>query len=209
LVDIKGLGSGESSDFVSFHAEQEQLKPNDRRAVKVQVKEVQGVLQGRQGPRQQVLPYLLQMKRLARSNPFFCRSGQCQASTSARFSGSVLACLKDLMTSERSSRAIVRSPSWIVTTTRSISSTALGAFRSSCGHFHLERIAVASSLACSRPPPAPRARLVTPVLTSRTAAFSISSTRTPDAAFRPVVRGGNTETSMPGISFSSEMGGFC
>ena len=35
LADIKGLGIGESSDYVSFHAEQGQLKPIDRRAVKV------------------------------------------------------------------------------------------------------------------------------------------------------------------------------
>jgi len=35
LVDIKGLGIGESSDYVSFRAEQGQLKPIDRRAVKV------------------------------------------------------------------------------------------------------------------------------------------------------------------------------
>ena len=35
LADIKGLGIGESSGCVSFRAEQGQLKPIDRRAVKV------------------------------------------------------------------------------------------------------------------------------------------------------------------------------
>ena len=35
LADIKGLGIGESSGYVSFRAEQGQLKPIDRRAVKV------------------------------------------------------------------------------------------------------------------------------------------------------------------------------
>jgi len=35
LVDIKGLEIGESSDHASFRAEQGQLKPADRRAVKV------------------------------------------------------------------------------------------------------------------------------------------------------------------------------
>ena len=35
LVDIKGVGIGESSDYASFRAEQGQLKPADRRAVKV------------------------------------------------------------------------------------------------------------------------------------------------------------------------------
>jgi len=34
FVDIKSLGIGESSDYVSFRAEQGQLKPIDRRAVK-------------------------------------------------------------------------------------------------------------------------------------------------------------------------------
>ena len=33
LADIKGLGIGESSDYVSFRAEQGQLKPIDRRVV--------------------------------------------------------------------------------------------------------------------------------------------------------------------------------
>ena len=36
LADIKGLGIGESSGYVSFRAEQGQLKPIDRRVVKVQ-----------------------------------------------------------------------------------------------------------------------------------------------------------------------------
>jgi len=35
LVDIKGLGIDESSDYVSFHAEQGQFKSIDHRAVKV------------------------------------------------------------------------------------------------------------------------------------------------------------------------------
>jgi len=35
LFDIKGFGIGESSDYISFRAEQGQLKPFDRRAVKV------------------------------------------------------------------------------------------------------------------------------------------------------------------------------
>ena len=33
LADIKGLGIGESLGYVSFRAEQGQLKPIDRRAV--------------------------------------------------------------------------------------------------------------------------------------------------------------------------------
>ena len=35
LVDIRGLGIGESPDYVSFRAEQGHLKPIDHRAVKV------------------------------------------------------------------------------------------------------------------------------------------------------------------------------
>jgi len=50
LVDIKGLGIDESLDYVSFRAEQGQLKPIDRRAVKVHKAYCS---QGRQGPRQQ------------------------------------------------------------------------------------------------------------------------------------------------------------
>ena len=35
LVDIKGLGIGESSDCASFRTEQGQLKPIDRRVIEV------------------------------------------------------------------------------------------------------------------------------------------------------------------------------
>jgi len=41
-------------------------------------------------------------------------------------------------------------------------------------------------LACSRPLPEPRARVATPVLTSRTATFSTPSPQTPGAAFTPI-----------------------
>ena len=64
----------------------------------------------------------------------------------------------------------------------------------------------ASSLACSRPPPAPRARLATPILTSRTTASSTPSPRTPDAVFTPV-RGGRTGTSTSSVSASGEVRG--
>jgi len=60
--------------------------------------------------------------------------------------------------------------------------------------------AAASSLGCSRPPPAPRARVATPVQTSRTMTSSTPSPRViPDAAFTPV-RGGRTATLMSGVS---------
>ena len=45
--------------------------------------------------------------------------------------------------------------------------------------------------ACSHPPPAPRVRVATPVLTSRTTTSSTPSPRTPVAVFTPV-RGGRT-----------------
>jgi len=49
----------------------------------------------------------------------------------------------------------------------------------------------ASSLECSRPPPAPRAHVATSALTSRTSPPFTSSPRTLDAVFKPV-RGGRT-----------------
>ena len=54
--------------------------------------------------------------------------------------------------------------------------------------------AAASMLGYSRPPPAPRARVATPIPTLRTATSSAPSPRTPDAAFT-TVRGGRTGTS--------------
>jgi len=60
---------------------------------------------------------ILRMSRSARINLLFCRSGLWLASTRARLSGSASAvsesCLLDSMTSARSSRAIVRHPTWI------------------------------------------------------------------------------------------------
>ena len=60
----------------------------------------------------------------------------------------------------------------------------------SCGRFR-SRLS-----ACSRPPPAPRARVATQVITSRTITFSTPHPRTPDAAAaaaltstRPIVAG--------------------
>ena len=50
-------------------------------------------------------------------------------------------------------------------------------------------ITAASSLACSCPPPAPRVRVATPVLTSRTATSSTPSPQTPDAVFTPTCCG--------------------
>ena len=41
-------------------------------------------------------------------------------------------------------------------------------------------------LACSHPPPAPRVRVATPILTSRTATSSTPSPRTPGAVLTPV-----------------------
>ena len=60
------------------------------------------------------------MTRLARSNLPSCHSGLWLASTRARFSGSVSAvsesCLPGSMAPARSSRAILRYPTWIATT---------------------------------------------------------------------------------------------
>jgi len=56
-----------------------------------------------------------------------------------------------------------------------------------------------SSLACSRRAPVPRARVATPILTSRTTTSSTPSLRTPDAALTPV-RGGRTGSSTSGVS---------
>ena len=139
-----------------------------------------------------------------RSDLSFCRSGLWLASTRGRFSGSASAvsesCLLDSMTFSRSSRAVVRYPTWIATTTSrprrpwacfAQVSAACGVMRPFSPRATLSWIAAASSLACSHPPPAPRARVATPVLTSRTTTSSTPSPRTQDAVFAPV-RGGRT-----------------
>ena len=57
---------------------------------------------------------------------------------------------------------------------------------------------------CSHPPPAPRARVATPILTLRTSASSTPSPRTIAAVFTPA-RGERTGTLTSGISFSGEV----
>ena len=63
-----------------------------------------------------------------------------------------------------------------------------------------------SSLARSRPPPAPLVRVATPVLTSRNTTPSKLSPPRPDAVFTPV-RGGRTGISTSGFSFSVDVWG--
>jgi len=55
-------------------------------------------------------------------------------------------------------------------------------------HVHLAQLCgiLRGSLGRSRPPPAPRVRVATPVLTPRTATSSTLSPRAPDAVFMPV-----------------------
>ena len=110
----------------------------------------------------------------------------------------------------RSSRAIVRYPTWIATTTsrprRPLACSAQGtAARGVTRPFSpgatSSWIAAASSLACSRhPPPAPRMRVATLILTSRTKTSSTPKPRTPDTVLTPV-RGGRTGMSTSGVSF--------
>ena len=119
-------------------------------------------------------------------------------------------CLQDPMASTRLSRAIVRCPTWIDTTTSrprrplacsaqvSAASEVMRPFSPGATSSWTE---AASSMAFSRPPPAPRVRVATPILTSKTATSSTPSPRTPGAAFTPV-RGGRTGTAMRGASIS-------
>ena len=60
-------------------------------------------------------------------------------------------------------------------------------------------IAAASLLACNRPPPAPRVRVATTILTSRTATSSTPSPRTPGTVLTPV-RGERFGMSTSGVS---------
>ena len=204
MVDIKGLGIGESSDYVSFRAEPGQLKPIDRRAVKVHeeyckaAKELDSKY--RRTPDDEIGPV-----------KYALLSFGPVVSTRARFSGSASAVsessLLDSMTFARSSRAIVRYPTWIATTTsrprRPLACSAQGS--AACGVMQpflpgatSSWIAAASSLACSHPPPAPHVRVATPILTSRTTTSSTPSPRTPVAVFTPV-RGGRTGMSTSGV----------
>jgi len=116
LGDIKGLGIGKSSDCAFFRAKQRQLKPIDRRGVKAHKEHFKAT----KGLHSKFIT-ALRMMGMARSNPLFCRSSQWRASTRARYSGSSSAasesCMLDSMTFARSSRAIVRYPTWIATAT--------------------------------------------------------------------------------------------
>jgi len=197
LVDTKGLGVGESSYYVSFRADQGQLKPINRRAIKVHKAYCKAAkdLDSKHNntPDDEICPVL---SALLSFGP-----------VAGKYEGTVIglgvgcfneSCLMDSMMFARSSRAIVRYPMWIATTTsrprRPLACSAQGSaacevMRPFSPGAALSWIASKCSLACSHPPPAPRVRVATPVITSRFMTSSTPSPRTPDAVFTPV-RGG-------------------
>ena len=118
-------------------------------------------------------------------NPLFCRSGPWRASMRSWFSGLAPAasesCQLDSTKFARSSRAVVRYPKWVATTTsrprRPLVCSAQGSL--ACGAMRLfspgatsSWTGAASLLACSRLPPAPRVQVAPPILTSKTATSS-------------------------------------
>ena len=100
LADIKRLGIGESSCYVSFRAEQGQLKPIDRRAVNVHKEYFKATKdldsKYHHTPDNEIGPV----------KSALCRSGLWRANTKARFSGSASAvsesCLLDSIALARS-----------------------------------------------------------------------------------------------------------
>ena len=98
-------------------------------------------------------------------------------------------------TSARSSRAFVRYPTWIASTASrprrpracfAQGSAACGVMRPFSAGATSSWAGTASSVACSHPPPAPRVRMATPIITFRTTTSSTPSPRTPDAVSTPV-----------------------
>ena len=157
---------------------------------------------------------ILRMTRLARLNLLFYRAGLLLASTRARFSGSASAVsessLLDSMAFARSSRAIVRYPTWMATTTspprRPLACPAQGsaACGVTCSHFRLERPHLGSQPQARWPAVTRRLRHTCGILTSRTTTSSTPIPRTPDASSTPV-RGGQIGMSVSGVSFSDEV----
>jgi len=207
LVEIMGLGIGESSDYASFRAEQGRLKPVDRRAVKVH------------------RAYCKAAKDLDSKHPYTPDDeiGPVKSTllsfgpVAGKYEGTVLglgigcfgelsAGFNDVCTFIARNRAV----SYVDRYDDKSPKEALGMFRSRIRRVWSHAavfpgatsswIAAASSLACSRPPPAPRVRLATPILTSRTTTSSTPSLWTPDAVFTPV-RGERTGMSTSGVSF--------
>ena len=206
LFDIRGFGIGESSGYASFRAEQGQLK-------RTTAGQLRCTRRTARPPRASTASTssILRMTSLARSNLLFCRSGLWLARTRARFSGSASAvsesCLLGSMKFSRLSRAIVRCPTWIATTTSgprrpwacsAQGSAACGVMRPFSPGATPPWIAAAGLLACSHPPPAPRVRAATPVLALRITVSSTPSPRTRGAVFAPVL-GGRTGMSASGL----------
>ena len=207
LVDIKGFGIGESSDYVYFRAEQGQLKPIDRRAVKVHKEYCKAAKDldskyhhtpdGEIGPVKSALLSFGPVAGKYEGTVLGLGIG-CFGELSAGFN--------DVCTFIARNRAV----SYVDRYDDKSPKEALGMFRSRIrrvwGHAAISPgatsswIAAASSLACSHPPPAPRVRVATPILTSRTTTSSTPSPRTPVAVFTPV-RGGRTGMSTSGASF--------
>jgi len=149
---------------------------------------------------------------MARSNMLLCRSGLWQASTRARFSGTTSAgsesYLLDSITFACSSRAIVRYPSWIATTTsrprRPLACSTQGTSRvGSCGQFCLERPHLGPEPQARWPAVARRLRNAfgwRPDPNFENYGLFHAQSRTPGAVFTPV-RGGRTGISTSGVSF--------
>jgi len=167
LVDIKGLRIDEPPDHTSFRAEQGQLKPIYRWAVKAH-KEYSKAAKDLDSKHHHSTG-----DEIGPVKPLFCHSCLWRASTRARLSGSESAAsegyLLDTMTFARSSHAAVRCPNkWIATTAShqrmplscsGEGSVACGAARPFSPGATSSWTGAASSLVCSRPPPAPRARV--------------------------------------------------
>jgi len=198
------LEIGESSDYVSFRAEQGQLKPIDRRAVKVHKEDCKAAKDldsnyhhtpvNENGPVKSAL------------SSFGTVAGKYEA----RFSGSASAASESYLLDSMTSWTFIErncAVSYVDRYDDKSPKEAIGMIRSRCGVMRpfspgetSSWTGAASSLACSRPPPAPRVWVATPILTSRTATSSTPSPRTADAVFTPV-RGGQTRTLKSDVSF--------
>ena len=141
MVDIKSFGIGESSDYVSFRAEQGQLKPIDCRAVKgtARCKAAKDLdSKCRHTPDDKIGP---DKSALFSFGPVAGKyEGHGSRVRHWLFQRAV--CLLDSMAFVRSSRAIARCPTWVAKTT----SQGPGHFPlkdpprvGSCGQFRLER----------------------------------------------------------------------
>jgi len=207
LVDMKGLGIGESSDYGSFRAEQGQLKPIDRQAAKVHKAYCKAAKdlysKYHRTPDDEIHPV---KSALLSFGP-----------VAGKYEGTVLGlgngCFGELPAVFNDVCAFIarnRAVSYVDRYDDKPPKEALGMFRSRIRRVRGHAAAFAWSdlildhsrklVGLQSPAASPRVRVATPILTSSTTTSSTPSPQTPDAV-STLIRSGQTGMSTSGVSF--------